>query len=111
MPRYYMTLTLDDAKHMLAAAEVKAETFGIGYNIAVVDAGAICWPSRARTAPSSEASTLPSTRRRRRGAAGQPVRIDTFVVAVSGVPVTLKGSSLTARDVADLRAQVPNQAF
>ena len=39
MPRSYATLTLDDAKRMLAAAEVKAETFGIAYNIAVVDAG------------------------------------------------------------------------
>jgi uncharacterized protein GlcG (DUF336 family) len=39
MPRSYTTLTLDDAKRMLAAAEVKAESFGIAYNIAVVDAG------------------------------------------------------------------------
>jgi uncharacterized protein GlcG (DUF336 family) len=39
MPRSYTTLTLDDAKRMLAAAEVKAESFGIAHNIAVVDAG------------------------------------------------------------------------
>ena len=39
MPRSYTTLTLDDAKRMLAAAEVKAKSFGIAYNIAVVDAG------------------------------------------------------------------------
>ena len=39
MPRSYTTLTLDDAKRMLAAAEVKAGSFGIAYNIAVVDAG------------------------------------------------------------------------
>ena len=38
MPRSYATLTLDDAKRMLAAAEVKAESFGIAHNIAVVDA-------------------------------------------------------------------------
>jgi uncharacterized protein GlcG (DUF336 family) len=39
MPRSYTTLTLDGAKRMLAAAEAKAESFGIAYNIAVVDAG------------------------------------------------------------------------
>jgi uncharacterized protein GlcG (DUF336 family) len=39
MPRSYTTLTLDDAKRMLAAAEAKAEDFGLAYNIAVVDAG------------------------------------------------------------------------
>src|ERR1700757_1880548 len=39
MPRSYTTLTLDDAKRMLAAAEAKAESIGIAYNIAVVDAG------------------------------------------------------------------------
>jgi uncharacterized protein GlcG (DUF336 family) len=40
MPRSYKTLTLDDAKRMLAAAEAKATSLGIAYNIAVVDAGA-----------------------------------------------------------------------
>ena len=39
MPRSYSTLTLDDAKRMLSAAEAKAASFGIAYNIAVVDAG------------------------------------------------------------------------
>jgi uncharacterized protein GlcG (DUF336 family) len=39
MPRSYTTLTLDNAKRMLAAAEAKAEDFGLAYNIAVVDAG------------------------------------------------------------------------
>jgi uncharacterized protein GlcG (DUF336 family) len=34
------SLTLEDAKRMIAAAERKAETLGIPYNIAVVDAGA-----------------------------------------------------------------------
>ena len=34
-----MSLTLDDAKRMLSAAEAKAASFGIAYNIAVVDAG------------------------------------------------------------------------
>jgi hypothetical protein len=31
MPRSYPTLTLDDAKRMLAAAEMKAESCGIAY--------------------------------------------------------------------------------
>jgi uncharacterized protein GlcG (DUF336 family) len=39
MPRSYETITLADAKRMLAAAEAKAESIGIAYNIAVVDAG------------------------------------------------------------------------
>jgi uncharacterized protein GlcG (DUF336 family) len=39
MPRTYNTLTLDDAKRMLSAAEAKAASFGLPYNIAVVDAG------------------------------------------------------------------------
>ncbi|MBY5374521.1 heme-binding protein [Rhizobium johnstonii] len=33
------TLGLSDAKQMLAAAETKAESLGIAYNVAVVDAG------------------------------------------------------------------------
>lgn len=37
--RSYMSLTLDDAKHMLQAAEAAAAKIGIAYNIAVVDAG------------------------------------------------------------------------
>lgn len=39
MPRPYTTLTLDDAKRMLAAGEAAALETGIAYNIAVVDAG------------------------------------------------------------------------
>src|SRR5262245_32441073 len=39
MPRTYTSLTLDDAKHMLAAAEAKAVSLGISYCVAVVDAG------------------------------------------------------------------------
>jgi len=39
MPRSDETLTLDDAKHMLLAAEAKAASLGIAYNIAVVDSG------------------------------------------------------------------------
>jgi len=40
MPRQYETITLADAKRMLSAAEAKAASFGIAYNIAIVDAGA-----------------------------------------------------------------------
>ena len=39
MPRSYDSLTLEDAKRMLSAAEAKAASFGIAYNIAIVDAG------------------------------------------------------------------------
>jgi uncharacterized protein GlcG (DUF336 family) len=39
MPRSYDCLTLSDAKIMLSAAEAKATSLGIPYNIAVVDAG------------------------------------------------------------------------
>ena len=39
MPRLYSTLTLDDAKLMIRAAEEAAEQIGLPYNIAVVDAG------------------------------------------------------------------------
>jgi len=39
MPKSYRTLTLDDAKRMLSAAEAKATSLGLPYNIAVVDAG------------------------------------------------------------------------
>jgi uncharacterized protein GlcG (DUF336 family) len=39
MPRSYETLSLDDAKRMLKAAEAKATSLGIAYNVAVVDAG------------------------------------------------------------------------
>ncbi len=39
MPRSYASLTLEDARRMLSAAEAKATSLGIAYNIAVVDAG------------------------------------------------------------------------
>lgn len=39
MPQSYTSLTLDDAKRMLQAAETAAKRIGIAYNIAVVDAG------------------------------------------------------------------------
>src|SRR5262252_3861307 len=39
MPRSYDSLTLEDAKRMLSAAEAKATSLGIAYNIAIVDAG------------------------------------------------------------------------
>jgi uncharacterized protein GlcG (DUF336 family) len=39
MPRQYNTVTLKEAKRMLIAAEAKAASLGIAYNIAVVDAG------------------------------------------------------------------------
>jgi uncharacterized protein GlcG (DUF336 family) len=39
MPRTYTTLTLEDAKQMLSAAEAKAGSLGIPYCVAVVDAG------------------------------------------------------------------------
>ena len=39
MPRSYASLTFEDAKRMLSAAEAKAASLGIAYNIAVVDAG------------------------------------------------------------------------
>jgi hypothetical protein len=39
MPRSYASLTLEDAKRMLSAAEAKAASLGIPYCVAVVDAG------------------------------------------------------------------------
>jgi uncharacterized protein GlcG (DUF336 family) len=39
MPRQFSTLTLAEAKRILSGAEAKAESLGIAYNIAVVDAG------------------------------------------------------------------------
>jgi uncharacterized protein GlcG (DUF336 family) len=39
LPRTYTSLTLEDAKQMLSAAEAKAASLGIPYCIAVVDAG------------------------------------------------------------------------
>ena len=39
MPKTFETLSLQDAKRMLAAGEAKADQIGIPYNIAVVHAG------------------------------------------------------------------------
>jgi uncharacterized protein GlcG (DUF336 family) len=39
MPRSYDSLTLEDAKRMLSAAEAKAASLGVAYNVAIVDAG------------------------------------------------------------------------
>jgi uncharacterized protein GlcG (DUF336 family) len=39
VPLTYETVSLDEAKRMLSAAEAKALSLGIAYNIAVVDAG------------------------------------------------------------------------
>ncbi|WP_454884957.1 GlcG/HbpS family heme-binding protein [Sphingomonas oryzagri] len=39
MARTIPTLTLDDARALIAAGEAKAEQLGVPYNIAVVDAG------------------------------------------------------------------------
>ena len=39
MPKSYLSLTLEDAKRMLSAAEAKATNLGVAYNFAVVDAG------------------------------------------------------------------------
>ncbi|SFB31339.1 Uncharacterized conserved protein GlcG, DUF336 family [Rhizobium sp. NFR07] len=39
MPSVSETLTLEDAKRMLLAAETKARSFDVAYNVAIVDAG------------------------------------------------------------------------
>jgi len=39
MPRHFLSLTLDEAKVMVSAAEARAFALGIPYNVAVVDAG------------------------------------------------------------------------
>ena len=39
MPATYETLTLHDARLLIAAGEAKAEQLGVPYNLAVVDAG------------------------------------------------------------------------
>ena len=39
MPLSFESISLEDAKLMLSAAEAKARSLGIAYNIAVVDAG------------------------------------------------------------------------
>ena len=39
MPRQINTLTLADAREIIAAGESKAQALGVPYNLAVVDAG------------------------------------------------------------------------
>ena len=39
MPNKAITLTLDDARSLIAAGARKAQDIGVGYNLAVVDAG------------------------------------------------------------------------
>jgi uncharacterized protein GlcG (DUF336 family) len=39
MPKQYVTISLTDAQRMISAAEAKAASLGIAYNIAIVDAG------------------------------------------------------------------------
>ncbi|KRB86558.1 cobalamin adenosyltransferase [Sphingomonas sp. Root710] len=39
MPSTFKTLTLHDARRLIAAGEAKAEAIGVPYNLAVVDAG------------------------------------------------------------------------
>jgi uncharacterized protein GlcG (DUF336 family) len=39
VPRQVPTLSLEDARHLIGAAEKKADELGVPYNIAVVDAG------------------------------------------------------------------------
>jgi uncharacterized protein GlcG (DUF336 family) len=39
MPKQYVTITLTGAQRMISAAEAKAASLGIAYNIAIVDAG------------------------------------------------------------------------
>jgi hypothetical protein len=63
MPKCYEMPTLDDAKRMLSAAEAKAASLGLLYNIAVVDTGAICWRSCARKGAYRQQSIFLSTRR------------------------------------------------
>ncbi|CAD6534054.1 hypothetical protein LMG27952_02872 [Paraburkholderia hiiakae] len=39
MPRIWESLTLEDAKKMVCAAQARATSLGVPYNVAVVDAG------------------------------------------------------------------------
>lgn len=39
MPRIWESLTLEDARKMVCAAETRATSLGVPYNVAVVDAG------------------------------------------------------------------------
>ena len=115
MPRSYTTLTLDDAKRMLAAAEVKAESFGIAYNIAVVDAvghllafvrqdGALIGSidlaiDKAATARIFDKATSDLARMSQPGAplyGIQETNVGKVVIFGGGIPVTLNGSIVGA---------------
>jgi uncharacterized protein GlcG (DUF336 family) len=115
MPRSYTTLTLDDAKRMLAAAEVKAESFGIAYNIAVVDAGGHLLAfvrqdgaligsidlaiDKAATARIFDKATFDLARMAQPGAplyGIQETNVGKVVIFGGGIPVTLNGSIVGA---------------
>lgn len=49
-------ITLADARRIISAAEKEAEQFGQPMNIAVVDAGAIWWPTSGWIKPGSAVS-------------------------------------------------------
>jgi len=46
MPRSIQTLTLADARQIIAAGEAKAEQIGVPYNLAVVDAAVTAFNER-----------------------------------------------------------------
>jgi uncharacterized protein GlcG (DUF336 family) len=115
MPRSYNTLTLDDAKRMLAAAEAKAESFGIAYNIGVVDAGGHLLAflrqdgaligsidlaiDKAATARIFDKATSDLARMSQPGAplyGIQETNVGKVVIFGGGIPVTLNGSIVGA---------------
>jgi uncharacterized protein GlcG (DUF336 family) len=115
MPRSYTTLTLDDAKRMLSAAEAKAKSFGIAYNIAVVDAGGHLLAflrqdgaligsinlaiDKAATARIFDKATSDLARMSQPGAplyGIQETNVGKVVIFGGGIPVTLNGSIVGA---------------
>ena len=112
MPRSYTTLMLDDAKRMLAAAEVKAESFGIAYNIAVVDAGGHLLAfvrqggaligsidhaiDKAATARIFDKATFDLARMSQPGAPLYGIQETNVGKVGGGIPVTLNGSIVGA---------------
>jgi uncharacterized protein GlcG (DUF336 family) len=112
MPRSYTTLMLDDAKRMLAAAEVKAESFGIAYNIAVVDAGGHLLAfvrqdgaligsidlaiNKAATARIFDKATFDLARMSQPGAPLHRIQETNVGKVGGGIPVTLNGSIVGA---------------
>jgi uncharacterized protein GlcG (DUF336 family) len=115
MPKSYMTPTLDDAKRMLAAAEVKAKNFGIAYNIAVVDAGGHLLAfvrqdgaligsidlaiDKAATARIFDKATFDLARMSQPGASLygiQEANVGKVVIFGGGIPVTSNGSIVGA---------------